>query len=164
MSKIFSLKHLSLLILIFQTTGLVLTMRYSRITADESNKIYISSTAVVMSELMKFVICYFLVLHKNEWSINATNMELHTEIIIKYKETIKVCVPSFLYTIQNNLLFISLSYLDAATYSVSILFIMPRPQDFLSIYRSHAESHSHNPCPVSTTNGIKSSFMSLLAS
>lgn len=118
-SRLFSLKYLSLLVLIFQTTGVVLTLRYSRI-ASNGSKMYLSSTAVVLSELLKFIICYFLVLRGNGWSTSDTHKQLYLEIITKYKETIKVSVPSFLYTVQNNLLFISLSYLDAATYSVSV--------------------------------------------
>lgn len=34
-------------------------------------------------------------------------------------DTIKVCVPSFVYIIQNNLLYVSASHLDAATYQVT---------------------------------------------
>jgi solute carrier family 35 (UDP-sugar transporter), member A1/2/3 len=45
--------------------------------------------------------------------------ELDIEIVKKPKETLKLLIPSGLYTLQNNLLFIALSNLDAATYQVT---------------------------------------------
>ena len=45
--------------------------------------------------------------------------ELKRELIDKPYENLKLSIPSGLYTIQNNLLFISLSNLDAATYQVT---------------------------------------------
>lgn len=44
---------------------------------------------------------------------------LHDEIYGKPYETLKLAIPSGLYAIQNNLLFIALSYLNAATYQVT---------------------------------------------
>ena len=41
-----------------------------------------------------------------------------SEIINKPKETAKLIVPSGLYAVQNNLLYLALSNLDAATYQV----------------------------------------------
>lgn len=79
---------------------------------------YLSSTAVVLAEVTKFTTCFFLVLHGNGWLISPTLRELKTEIIDKYTDTLKICVPSFLYTVQNNLLYLALSNLDAATYQV----------------------------------------------
>lgn len=43
---------------------------------------------------------------------------LNAEVFQKPGETLKVAVPAVLYTVQNNLLFLALSYLDAATYQV----------------------------------------------
>uniref|UniRef100_A0A6I8NSJ7 Solute carrier family 35 member A3 n=1 Tax=Ornithorhynchus anatinus TaxID=9258 RepID=A0A6I8NSJ7_ORNAN len=54
------LKYLSLGILVFQTTSLVLTMRYSR-TLKEDGPRYLSSTAVVVAELLKIMACILLV-------------------------------------------------------------------------------------------------------
>ena len=82
---------------------------------------YLSSTAVVLAEIMKFTTCFFLVLHGNSWKFLETLKLLKHEIIDKYKETLKVSVPSFLYTIQNNLLYVALSNLDAATFQVSLI-------------------------------------------
>jgi UDP-sugar transporter A1/2/3 len=46
-------------------------------------------------------------------------MQLNNEILQKPYETLKLLVPAGLYTLQNNLLFIALSSLDAATYQVT---------------------------------------------
>jgi UDP-sugar transporter A1/2/3 len=45
--------------------------------------------------------------------------QLNVDIIQKPGETLKLLIPSGLYTLQNNLLFIALSNLDAATYQVT---------------------------------------------
>ena len=49
--------------------------------------------------------------------VRASNYFI-TEIINKPKETAKLIVPSGLYAVQNNLLYLALSNLDAATYQV----------------------------------------------
>lgn len=54
------LKYLSLGVLVFQTTSLVLTMRYSR-TLQEDGPRYLASSAVVLAELLKILTCVCLV-------------------------------------------------------------------------------------------------------
>jgi len=44
---------------------------------------------------------------------------LNEDIVQKPGETLKLLIPSGLYTLQNNLLFVALSNLDAATYQVT---------------------------------------------
>ena len=60
------IKYLSLVLLILQTTSLVLVMRYSRTNAVKSESgdkelRYLSSTAVVCSEIMKVIACVLLI-------------------------------------------------------------------------------------------------------
>ena len=45
--------------------------------------------------------------------------QLNVDIVQKPGETLKLLIPAGLYTLQNNLLFIALSNLDAATYQVT---------------------------------------------
>jgi len=49
-------------------------------------------------------------------SMSHTMSHLHEEIIRKPKETLKVAVPAFIYTLQNNLLYVAVSNLPAATF------------------------------------------------
>lgn len=44
---------------------------------------------------------------------------LKEEIVNKPVETMKLAVPAGIYTLQNNLLYVALSNLDAATYQVT---------------------------------------------
>ena len=54
-------------------------------------------------------------------SIGGLYYILKDEIFGKPKEFSKILVPAFLYTVQNNLLFLALTNLDAATYQVNII-------------------------------------------
>ncbi|PKK27926.1 solute carrier family 35 (UDP-N-acetylglucosamine (UDP-GlcNAc) transporter), member A3 [Columba livia] len=113
-----NLKYLSLGILVFQTTGLVLTMRYSRTLKEEGPR-YLSSTAVVIAELLKILACILLVYKDSKCNLRSLNRVLHDEILNKPMETLKLAIPSGIYTLQNNLLYVALSNLDAATYQVT---------------------------------------------
>lgn len=53
-------------------------------------------------------------------SIKSLLNTINGEVLQKPKETSKLIVPAALYTIQNNLLFLALSNLDAATYQVKL--------------------------------------------
>ncbi|XP_018080140.1 solute carrier family 35 (UDP-N-acetylglucosamine (UDP-GlcNAc) transporter), member A3, gene 2 L homeolog isoform X1 [Xenopus laevis] len=112
------LKYISLGVLVFQTTTLVLTMRYSRTLKEEGPR-YLSSTAVVAAEVLKIVACVLLVYKDNSFSVRSLRRVLHDEIINKPMETLKLAIPSGIYTLQNNLLYVALSNLDAATYQVT---------------------------------------------
>lgn len=50
--------------------------------------------------------------------MRALNSILRQEILHKPVETLKLAIPSGIYTLQNNLLYVALSNLDAATYQV----------------------------------------------
>ncbi|XP_024114926.1 solute carrier family 35 member A3a [Oryzias melastigma] len=112
------LKYLSLGVLVFQTTSLVLTMRYSRTLQGDGPR-YLASSAVVAAELMKIVACVVLVFKEHSYSVRALNSILRQEILHKPVETLKLAIPSGIYTLQNNLLYVALSNLDAATYQVT---------------------------------------------
>ncbi len=108
------IKWISLVLLILQSTVLVLAISYSRFRP--STEKYLTSTAIVASEALKVVAsCLILVYEKKSISyvVNHLNEELRNI------DTLRMSVPGILYLIQNNLLFIALSNLDAAVYQVT---------------------------------------------
>ncbi|CAD5211514.1 unnamed protein product [Bursaphelenchus okinawaensis] len=113
-----NLKWVSLVILIAQTTALVLILRYSKTQKVEGPK-YLSSTAVVTSEVVKLITCIVVIFYNNSWKYDGVYRDLQMDIINRPMDTLKVGVPALLYVIQNNLLFLALSMLDAATYQVT---------------------------------------------
>uniref|UniRef100_A0A8C7I524 Solute carrier family 35 member A3b n=1 Tax=Oncorhynchus kisutch TaxID=8019 RepID=A0A8C7I524_ONCKI len=111
------LKYMSLGVLVLQTTSLVLTMRYSRTLQGEGPR-YLASSAVVLAELLKILICLLLIFYDHS-NFLVLNRVLKEEILNKPMETLKLAIPSGIYTLQNNLLYVALSNLDAATYQVT---------------------------------------------
>lgn len=109
------LKYVSLVTLTLQNAMVSLSMRYSRTRAGD---MFLPSTAVVMAEVVKLLTCLVLV-YIEERSIEKFYKALYATIVKQPIDTLKVCVPSFLYIIQNNLLYVSASNLDAATYQVT---------------------------------------------
>ncbi|CAG9529704.1 unnamed protein product [Cercopithifilaria johnstoni] len=113
-----NLKWVSLIVLILQTTFLVLILHYSRVQKVDGPR-YLSSTAVVTAEIIKLLTCIIFIAYQHSWEYVGFMDEVYTECYIKSKDTLKMAVPAFLYVVQNNLLFIALSKLDAATYQVT---------------------------------------------
>lgn len=112
------LKYISLTVLVLQTTAIVLVLRYSR-TVPQSGPRYLASTTIVISELLKILSCLTILCYECGWSIVCLSKVLYHEIWKKKMETLKLVIPAGLYTVQNNLLFLALSILDAATYQVT---------------------------------------------
>ncbi|KAF7669806.1 hypothetical protein LDENG_00124420 [Lucifuga dentata] len=117
-SHTLKLKYMSLAVLVLQTTSLVLTMRYSR-TLKEDGPRYLASSAVVSAEVLKILACTLLVFREHQCNVQAMKQLLKEEIVNKPVETLKLAVPAGIYTLQNNLLYVALSNLDAATYQVT---------------------------------------------
>lgn len=115
------LKYLSLIILVVQNSALILVMRYTRASVPE-DQLYLASTAVVMSEVMKALVCIALLFFapppgKRTFKRLARN--LNRELIVQWRETLKLSIPAGLYLIQNNLQYLAVSNLDAATFQVT---------------------------------------------
>jgi len=111
------IKYGSLVLLVAQLVGLVMLMRYSR-THTNGKDLYLSSTAVFCMEVMKFLTCNMVVLMHSNYNVRLYLQEIYHHTKESPIEILKVSVPSFLYVIQNNLLYLALSNLDAATYQV----------------------------------------------
>nr|CAG4646398.1 EOG090X098P [Macrothrix elegans] len=110
------MKYISLVTLTVQNAALGLSMRYAR---TRPGNMFLSSTAVLMSEVVKLISCLGLVFHEEGSTFDRLKHALHTQIIQQPLDTLKVCIPSMVYVVQNNLLYVAASHLDAATYQVT---------------------------------------------
>lgn len=111
-------KQLSLIVLVVQNSTLVLMMRYSRIVQKPGQTMYIASTAVFLAEVLKIIACLIVMRHQQgTWEKFSTMVK--KEILGKPGETLKMLIPSGLYALQNNLLYVALSNLEAATFQVT---------------------------------------------
>jgi len=110
------LKYLSLVTLTVQNAVLGLSMRYAR---TRSGDMFISTTAVFFSELFKLLTCLGLVWNDEKRSTSNWLAKLHSTIVQQPMETLKVMVPSAVYLLQNNLLYVAASNLDVATYQIT---------------------------------------------
>ncbi|KAG2188707.1 hypothetical protein INT44_003846, partial [Umbelopsis vinacea] len=115
------LKYLSLIILVVQNSALILVMRYTRASVPE-DQLYLASTAVVMSEVMKALACIALLFFApppGKRTFKRLTRNLNRELIVQWRETLKLSIPAGLYLIQNNLQYLAVSNLDAATFQVT---------------------------------------------
>jgi len=107
-------------LLVAQNTGAVLLMRYTRSMPGEGE--FVTQTAVIMQECLKGAACVGL-LARNTGRRSATKGAAPVESLSsaweKPREALKTCVPALLYLVQNNLQYVAVTYLDAATYTVS---------------------------------------------
>jgi len=111
------MKWVSLLMLVAQTVSVVFAMRLSRTRATEGPR-YLNTTAVFFSEVLK-LLCSFVFLSHEQGNVTSAARTVAKTFTRSGIELLKVSVPSLLYTVQNNLLFISLSNLSGAVYQVT---------------------------------------------
>ncbi|KAI9281640.1 nucleotide-sugar transporter [Sporodiniella umbellata] len=79
---------------------------------------YIASSAVFLAEVLKIVACLW-VMRYQQGNWNRFSTMVKKEILLKPTETLKMLIPSGLYALQNNLLYVALSNLEAATFQVT---------------------------------------------
>ncbi|XP_071796482.1 CMP-sialic acid transporter-like [Asterias amurensis] len=104
-----------LLVLTLNATGYILLIRYTR---SQSGPLYSSTTTVLLTEISKLLISLLLLI-KEHRSVLGMCKDVWNNVITNPRDSFKMCVPSIIYAIQNNLAFVALSNLDAATYQVS---------------------------------------------
>lgn len=109
------MKQVSLVSLTLQNVVSILLLRYVRTTPGPR---FVNSTAVISSEVQKTILSILLVLNEERNVGNAFKL-IYNKILLQPYDTFKTGIPALLYTLQNNLLFVSISNLDAATFQVS---------------------------------------------
>ena len=112
------LRYGSLAFLVAQDTALVLLMRYSR--SHATGDMYLASTAVCCMEVLKLLVCVgMLYAGEGRGSLSGLIGVFRREFLEKPNEVLRLAVPSFLYLLQNNLLYFALSNLRATPYKVT---------------------------------------------
>lgn len=115
------LKWIALIALVIQNSGLAIVMRYTflRQASVADGAMYITSTAVLNAEIMKFAISVFAcVLSDCQGSWSSFVNLLYKECVENKTDFFKLMVPSMLYTVQNSLQYFSMSCLSAAVFQV----------------------------------------------
>ncbi|PNS21170.1 UDP-galactose transporter [Sphaceloma murrayae] len=119
-----SMKTVTLILLTFQNSALILIMHYSRIMPPvKGQHRYFTSTAVFLNEVIKLGISLSLAL--NDVSKSLPSSTPATTLFVEVFQQVftgdswKLAVPAMLYTLQNSLQYIAVGNLDAATFQVT---------------------------------------------
>ena len=82
---------------------------------------YLTTTAVAISEVSKMVLCSLILLveHiRNGESILYYFKYMYRQLIVNWKDTLKLSIPAVVYALQNNLQYVAVSNLNAAVFQV----------------------------------------------
>ncbi|XP_041474528.1 CMP-sialic acid transporter-like isoform X1 [Lytechinus variegatus] len=112
----FGFKMYILLVLTMNATGYILLIRFTR--SRDNVPMYFSTTTVLLSEVSKLTISLML-LTKEHKSLIGMMRDVYHNVLCNPSDTFKMCIPSIIYALQNNLAFVALSNLDAATYQIT---------------------------------------------
>jgi len=104
----------SLALLVVQNSGLFVVTRLSRTAHGHK---YLTTVAVLLAEVAKMVFCVAFLAAKSDGARDLLT-QLHAEIWERRRETARLSVPALCYTLQNNLIFLALSNLSAASCQV----------------------------------------------
>ena len=113
-----------------------LLIRYSRVR--EVPEMYFSTVAVFWTEVIKIIACVLMITQETDGLMRFFMKFLNSEkrlnnsafsafALIKQqvfgqpRDTMKVCIPAILYTLQNNLFYTAANHLNAATFMVLAL-------------------------------------------
>jgi solute carrier family 35 (UDP-sugar transporter), member A1/2/3 len=110
------IKYISLMVLTVQNTSAVLLMRYTKLTKGPP---YRHTTAIVLGEIVKVLVCLLVVFREEQGSLSRLGHVLYRDVYSNPEGMLAMAVPAILYTIQNNLVFIAVHNLEAATFQVS---------------------------------------------
>ncbi|XP_028923410.1 UDP-galactose translocator [Ornithorhynchus anatinus] len=110
------LKYISLAVLVVQNASLILSIRYARTLPGDR---FFATTAVVMAEILKGVTCLLLIFIQKRGNVKHFVLFLYEAVLVQYVDTLKLAVPSLIYTLQNNLQYVAISNLPAATFQVT---------------------------------------------
>ena len=101
-------------VLTLQATCYLSLLRYSR---TRPNKMYFSSTAVFLAEVVKLLVT-LVVIFVQCGNLREFVLFLINNLFTNPMATIKLSVPSVLYVVQNNLVYVAMTHLESTTFQV----------------------------------------------
>ena len=117
MPQLSTVAIVSLGILLIEHCSSVTLARYTQQRVNAPNPA--PTVAVLAAELLKLVMSVALELgHVGGLGSASSPPKLFNTVCGSMGDTLRVAVPAFLYTVQNNLLYFALKHLDAAPYQV----------------------------------------------
>ncbi|KAI6191060.1 UDP-galactose translocator [Aphelenchoides bicaudatus] len=108
-------KYFGILFLTIQQASMPLMARSARYRNEKD--VFFTSVNVLIMDLIKLFMSAAIII-SNEKSIAGFFRLCIIEIFGDPVETLKICVPSFIYMVQNNLYYIALSNLESTTFCV----------------------------------------------
>lgn len=110
-----SLKHLSFIMLVVQNTALGIVSKYSRLVKGPK---YQPGTAILMVEMLKFLLCFLVVWKVKGGKMGAAVRALRVEVFADVEGIKKMTVLAALYAMQNIVALFAYDYVDVATYQI----------------------------------------------
>lgn len=117
-----SVQRLSLLMLVLQNSALVMVMHHSRNSPTGSRPRYLTSTAVLVVEVVKLSASLLLAIYDTIASHSSSSSAAITQHLYRSifaPDSWKLIVPAALYTLQNSLVYTAISNLDDVTFQVT---------------------------------------------
>jgi hypothetical protein len=109
------LKWTALMALAMHNCVQMIVMHQSRVQTGPK---YITSTAVVMQEFGKIIFSLIMLrIEQKDWA--GTVRALRVTLFGDWRQSVPILIPALIYTLQNNLLLVAMSYLDAVTCQVT---------------------------------------------
>ncbi|DAZ99270.1 TPA: hypothetical protein N0F65_005438 [Lagenidium giganteum] len=110
-----SLKHLSFIMLVLQNTALGIVSKLSRHATGPK---YNPGTVILLVELLKFVLCYLVLLKTKQGDVVASMRTLRFEVFADMQGLKKMIILAALYAFQNIMALFAYDYVDVATYQI----------------------------------------------
>ncbi|CAD5224989.1 unnamed protein product [Bursaphelenchus okinawaensis] len=114
--KAWRFKYFGILLLTLQQASMPLMARSARYRSE--NEVFFSTVNVFLMDVIKLCLCSAVIIF-NERSIFKFVKDVKESVFGNPVETMKICVPSIIYTLQNNLYYIALSNLESTTFCIT---------------------------------------------
>ena len=112
--RLSSFERQLLILMVLSTSATVLVGRYTRMTSGKED-LYSIQHLIVVTECVKFVFAAALEENSEQSGLKKS---LQTHVVATPRDTLKMLIPALLYLVQNKMLMVGISYLEAPVFQV----------------------------------------------